>query len=193
MKLVLLFALILIPTVQVDSWTPGLSCPMAAKNASISMNAPDLIYCPVHQRGRQTQTAIPASNAAMTIRDFTFRIVGVVFDKTALGLVPMDIAESDQVMFVEFELLSGNRESFRSLQIPVTSPSGRKLNPIIVASNGVIKTLSAVTIKDISSDYQPGKNNIAWAYVVPKGMNELYLNFPAGEVVDLSPLIKRFD
>lgn len=193
MKLVSLFALILIPIVQVDSRAPDLSCPRASKNASISVVAPDSMSGPVHQRGRQTQTAIPASNAAMTIVDFRFRIVGVVFDKTALGLVPVDIAASDRVMLVEFELLSGNRDAFRNLQISLVGPSGQKLNAIIMASNGMIKALTAVTIKSVSSRYQPAKNNIAWAYVVPKGANELFLNFPAGESVDLSPLIKRFN
>jgi len=193
MKFVLIFAFILIPTVQGDSWTPDLSCPMATKNASVSMGASGSIDTHDHQRDRQTQAAIPASNAALTIGDFRFRIVGVVFEKTALGLVPMDIAASDRVMLIEFELLSGNREAFRNLQISLVGPSGRKTNAIIMASNGMIKALAAVTIKGDSSSYQPGKNNIAWAYVVPKGTNELFLNFPAGEIVDLSPLIERFN
>ncbi len=123
--------------------------------------------------------------------DFTFRIVGVVFDQTALGLVPMDFGADDRVMFVEFELLSGHRESFRSLQITVTGPSGRKFRAALMAANGMIKTLAAMTVKGVSSGYQPGKNNIVWAYVVPKSMDELCLNFPGGEVVDLSPLIRR--
>ena len=193
MKLVLLFALIIIPTVQSDLGTPDVCCPMAAKNGSASMDAPDLMDSPVYQKCRQTQTAIPASHAALTIGDFTFRIVGVAFEKTALGLVPTDIAASDRVMLVEFELLSGNRETFRNLQISLVGPSGQKWNAIIMASNGMIKALTSVTIKGDSSSYQPGKNNIAWAYVVPKGTNELFLNFPTGKVVDLTPLIKRFN
>jgi hypothetical protein len=49
--------------------------------------------------------------------------------------------------------------------------------------------LATVTMKGDSSDYQPGEDNIVWAYVVPKGVDELYLNFPTGEVVDLTPFI----
>jgi hypothetical protein len=191
MKLVLLFSFMLIPTLQGDLCTPDMSCPMAAKNASVSMDAPDLMGSPVYQRDRQAQTAIPASNAAITIGNFTFHIVGVVFDKTALGLVPLDITASDRVMLVEFELLSGNRETFRSLRISLVGPFGRKLDAVIMASNGMIKALTAVTIKGDSSGYKPGKDNIAWAYVVPKSTNELFLNFPEGEIVDLSPLIRR--
>jgi len=191
MRLVLLFALVLIATAQDDSGFPDLSCPMAPKNASVSMDASDLIFSHVHQRGRHTQAAISASNAAMTIGGFTFRIVGIAFDKTALGFVPVDIDAGDEVMFIEIDLLSGSRESFRNLRLTVASPSGRKMNPIIMASEGMLKTFAAVSMKGVSSGYQPGKSNIAWAFAVPRGTAELFLNFGTGEVVDLSPLIKR--
>ena len=45
-------------------------------------------------------------------------------------------------------------------------------------------------LRGVSSDYQPGEDNVTRAYVVPKGLDQLYLNFPTGEVVDLTPFIR---
>jgi len=136
------------------------------------------------------QKAIPASQSSLAIGDFEFRVVEVVFDQTAMGFVPVDIGASDQVMFVEFELLAGSKEDFKSLEIRVSNGSSLKANAFILISNGMTQMLATVTMKGVSSDYRPGEDNVAWAYLVPKGADKLYLNFPTGEVVDLTPFIR---
>ena len=136
------------------------------------------------------QKAIPASQSSLAIGDFEFRVVEVVFDQTAMGFVPVDMGASDQVMFVEFELLAGSKEDFKSLEITVSNDSGLKANAFILISNGMTQMLATVTMKGVSSDYRPGEDNVAWAYLVPKGADKLYLNFPTGEVVDLTPFIR---
>jgi hypothetical protein len=146
---------------------------------------------PVFTADTPAQKAISASEASITIGDFKFRIVEVVFDKTAMGLVPVDMGADDQVMFVESELLAGNIEAFKSLEITVSHGSGRKSKAFILISGGMMQMLATVTMKGASSDYRPGEDNVTWAYVVPKGVHKLYLNFPTGEVIDLIPFIKR--
>jgi len=136
------------------------------------------------------QKAIPASRASISIGDFKFRIAKVAFDKTAMGFVPVSMSEGDQVMFVEFELLAGKKEDFKSLEIKASFGSGQKSNAFILMSNGMMQMLATVTMKGISSDYKPLEDNVAWAYVIPKSLDKLYLNFPTGDRVDLTPFLK---
>lgn len=157
--------------------------PLATKYIALSTDSP------VFTADTAAQKAIPASEASISIGDFKFRIVEVVFDKTAMGFTPVNMDKGDQVMFVEFELLAGNKEAFKSLEITVSHGSGQKSKAVILISGGMMQMLATVTMKGVSSDYQPGKDNIVWAYVVPKGVDKLYLNFPTGEVVDLTPFI----
>lgn len=135
------------------------------------------------------QKAIPTSEASITIGDFKFRIDEVALDKTAMGFAPVNMGKGDQVVFVEFELLAGDKDAFKSLEITVSYGSGQKSKAFILISGGMMQMLATVTMKGNSSDYQPGEYNVTWAYVVPKGVNELYLNFPTGEVIDLRPFI----
>jgi hypothetical protein len=147
------------------------------------------IDSPVFIADKAAQKAIPALQSSITIGDFKFRIVRVVFDETAMGFVPVDMGAGDRVMFVEFELLAGNKEAFKSLETTVSHGSGQKSKAVILISDGMMQMLTTVAMKGDSSDYQPEEDNIVWAYVVPKGADKLYLNFPAGEIVDLTPFI----
>jgi len=187
----IIFLLLPIPMVIIVSFT-----------VSTPLSAPEVLY-PLTTKAKvlsidtslslartMAQNAIPASKASITIDDFKFRVVKVFFDETAMGFVPVDMSASDRVMFVEFKLLEGNKEAFKALEISVSHNSGQKSKAFILTSGGIIQMLSSVTVKGTSSDYQPGEDNIAWAYVAPKEVDELYLNFPTGEVVDLAPLIK---
>jgi hypothetical protein len=126
------------------------------------------------------------------IGEFKFRIAKVAFDETAMGFVPVDMDPDDQVMFVEFELLEGSKESFKALEIMVADGSGHKSKAFILTSAGMIQMLATVVMESTSSYYQPGEDRIAWAYVVPRGVSDLYLNFPTGEMIDLTPHIKSF-
>jgi hypothetical protein len=166
-----------------------LSAPEASHPLRTKFDARSLDFS-VLAVGLQVQKAIPVSKSAITAGDFKFRVVEVVFDHTAMGFVPVDMDSNDQVMFVEVELLEGKKEDFKKFEITVSDGSGQKTNAFILISNGMMQMLATVTLKGISSDYQPGEDNIAWAYLVPKGSDKLILNFPTGEAIDLSPFLK---
>lgn len=160
------------------------SHPLMIKSEAVSTDSH--VFTP----SAQEQKAIPASQSSLAIGDFEFRVVEVVFDQTAMGFVPVDMGASDQVMFVEFELLTGSKEDFKSLEITVSNGSSLKANAFILISNGMTQMLATVTMKGVSSDYRPGEDNVTWAYVAPKGVDKLYLNFPTGDRVDLTPFIR---
>jgi hypothetical protein len=157
--------------------------PLTTNSTSLSTDSP------IFLTETPAQKAITASKASITIGDFKFRIAKVVFDEAAMGFVPVNMSAGDRVMFVEFELLTSNKEAFKVLEITVAHNSGQKSKAFIMTSGGIIQMLSSVTVKGTSSDYQPGEDNIAWAYVIPKDVDELYLNFPTGDVVNLTPFI----
>ena len=46
-----------------------------------------------------------------------FAITGAGFDTTVLGMQPAEFGAGDQVLFVEYELLAGDRASFEGLEI----------------------------------------------------------------------------
>lgn len=140
--------------------------------------------------GTQAQKIVQAFKESIEIGGFKFQIAKVAFDETAMGFVPFNMDEGKQVMFVEFELMEGNKESFKGLEISVSYGSGQKSNAFILMSNGMMQMLATVTMKGVSSDYRPGEDNVAWAYVVPKSVDKLHLNFPTGEVVYLTPFIR---
>jgi hypothetical protein len=180
----LLPAMILIPRIICALLNaPEVLHPLTTKYAALSTDSA------VFTADTAAQKAIPALQSAITIGDFKFRIVRIVFDETAMGFVPVDMTADDQVIFVEFELLAGKKECFKGLEITISHGFGRKSRAIILISDGMIQMLTAVTMKGNSSDYQPGKDNVVWAYMVPKGVDKLYLNFPTGEVIDLKPFI----
>jgi len=145
---------------------------------------------PIFSAEMPAQKAILASQASITIGGFKFRIVEVVFDETAMGFTPVNMAAGNWVMFVEFELLTGNKDDFKSLEVTVSNDSGQKSNAFLLISNGMMQMLANVTMKGVSSDYKPLEDNVTWAYVVPKSVDKLYLNFPTGERVDLAPFLK---
>lgn len=147
---------------------------------------------PISSASAPAQNTIPAPRKSIVIGEFKFRIAKVAFDETAMGFVPVDMDPDDQVMFVEFELLEGSKESFKALEIMVADGSGHKSKAFILTSAGMIQMLATVVMESTSSYYQPGEDRIAWAYVVPRGVSDLYLNFPTGEMIDLTPHIKSF-
>jgi hypothetical protein len=136
------------------------------------------------------QRALSASKERLEIEGFTFRIARVAFDDTAMGFVPVEMSTDDRVMFVEFELMEGSKESFKSLEITISCGSGRKSKAFLLTSDGIMKMLATVILKSSKTSYEPKKENIALVYVVPKRADKLQLNFPTGEIIDLNPLKK---
>jgi len=145
---------------------------------------------PISSANAPAQKTIPASNESIVTGHFKFRVAKLAFDETAMGFVPVDMGPDNQVMFVEFELLEGSKESFKALEITVADGSGHKSKAFILTSGGMIQMLATVVMKNASSYYQPGEDRITWAYVVPRVVSKLYLNFTTGEIIELTPIIK---
>jgi hypothetical protein len=122
------------------------------------------------------------------IGEFTFRIVEVAYDNTALGMAPSSMGSNDQIVWVEFELLSGDQTDFEGLQISLTDGS-QNSDAIILASNGMMQMLATVTMTGEKGKFTPSEDHIAWAYVFTKNAGELYLSFPSGEIIDLIPVL----
>lgn len=136
------------------------------------------------------QTSIPASRASIASGEFRFRIVTVAFEETAMGFAPSDMGPGDRVMLVEFKLLEGSRDSFKNLEVQATYAPDGKSSAVILIADGMVRMLSAVIMTGKSSDFRPAEDNVAWAFVVPGESVGFFLEFPTGETIDLSPLIK---
>ena len=59
--------------------------------------------------------AISAADPEITIGEFTFRVIAVGYDSTALGMAPSSMGAGDQIVWVECELLSGDQAAFGDL------------------------------------------------------------------------------
>lgn len=140
---------------------------------------------------RVQKRPVQAGDSPLCIGGFRFRIVRVGFDSSAMGFVPADMSPKERLIFVECELLSGNRYDFKNLEITLSSGSGQRSKAVVLISGGMMKALSSLTIADMSYSFQPENENIAWAYVVQESESDFFLTFPAGEVISLAPFIRR--
>jgi hypothetical protein len=131
-----------------------------------------------------------AGDSPIAAAAFRFRIVRVAFDTTTMGFVPESLGPKERIFFVEFELLSGDREDFKNLLIILSDGSGRRAEPVALALGGAMKTLVPMTSRSGASHYRPDATSIAWAYVIQEGEREFFLTFPTGEIIDLAPLIR---
>jgi len=137
------------------------------------------------------QKTDPSLHEPISLGEFKFRIAAVTFDETAMGFVPVDMDEDDKLMFVEFELLEGDRNSFKSLEMTVSCGSSRKSKPVILTSEGIMQMLSTVVRKKSRSVHEPERGNIAFVFVVPENEDRHHLNLPTGRTLDLAPFKKR--
>ena len=133
---------------------------------------------------------VQAADRQITVGSFRFRIVRVAFDTTATGFVPEDLGPKDLLMFVECQLLSGNRDEFKGLSIVLDKGPGGRSRPVALFSEGMMKALTALTVKSASFDYRPADSNIVWAFIVQEAEGDFTLIFPTGTVVDLAPWIE---
>ena len=138
-----------------------------------------------------SQAHISASKSSISIAGFTFQITAVAFDQSALGFAPPNMKESDRVMFVEFALLAGDEESFKDLSLQVAAEAGQRYKPVLLTADGVVQMLATVTMVGRPGQYNPKKEHIAWVYVVPRSIETFQVHFPTGEIIDLSPLMKK--
>jgi hypothetical protein len=134
--------------------------------------------------------AIPASQESIEIGEFSFGIVKTASEGSVMGMKPNGMKSNDRILFVEFELLSGDRGNFEGLELSLEDASGVSSDPIALITSGQIRTLTSMSLTGESTFYKPNPENVTWAFVAAKNVEELYLVFPGGEKVDLSPLLK---
>jgi len=123
-----------------------------------------------------TPTAIPASETPFTVGGFQLQITSVSLG-TAM-FAPAGMAGDETVLTVEVKVLSGNPEIVAKtdgeFDVWTTDDSGRRNSS---------RAATATTTGD-------GKiHAIQWLFGVAKSSESLYLHFPGGVTVDLSPLL----
>ena len=123
-----------------------------------------------------TPTAILASETPFTVAGFQLQITSVSLGNAMWA--PKGMAEDETVLTVEFKVLSGDPkvvgQSEGEFDVWVTDESERM--------NSTRTTTSTLTAEgEIRA--------IQWLFGVPEGAEALFLNFPGGVTVDLSPML----
>lgn len=119
-----------------------------------------------------TPTAIPASETPFTVGSFQLQITSVSLG--AAMFAPAGMAEDETVLTVEIEVLSGNPEMVAKFGVWTTDESGRR-------NSSMAATATTTADGEIRA--------IQWLFGVAENSESLYLHFPSGVTVDLSPLL----
>lgn len=128
-----------------------------------------------------------ASADVIAIGGFEFQVVQTAFENSVMGMEP---AGGGSILFVELKLLSGAKGDFEEMQPVLENASGTTSKPVALISGGYVKTLTSLTYTGKSTSYQPDPENVTWAFTASKNETALFLVFPNGEKVDLSPVLK---
>jgi len=144
---------------------------------------------PVPPTATPTPEIIPASQASITIGEFECRVVQVVFDDTVFGTVPNSMGATDRILYVEFELTAGENEAFANLMPDLVLSTGPRRTPVAWFGNNTIHTLVNATMTGEGSQFSPGEDTVALAYVVPQTTESPLMAFPSGDLIDLTPLM----
>jgi len=150
---------------------------------------PTATSTPVPPTATPTPEIIPASRESITVGEFECRVVQIAFDEAIFGLVPNAMGGSDQILFLEFELIAGENEAFANLMPAIVLESGLKREPVAWIGDNAVHTLTDMTYTGTASEFSPGETSVALAYVVPQSPGTLLLEFPSGVLIDLTPLM----
>jgi hypothetical protein len=144
---------------------------------------------PVPPTATPTPEIIPASRESITVGDFECRVVQIAFDEAIFGSVPNAMGASDQILFLEFELIGGENEAFANLMPEIVLESGLRRGPVAWIGDNYVNLLTTMTFTGTASKFSPGETSVALAYVVPQSPGTLLLEFPSGVLIDLTPLM----
>ena len=138
-----------------------------------------------------TTTVVLATEPSIVAGEYEFAVTGAGIVPAVpmgggLGMVPTDFGAGDQVLLVEFGLLSGDPAGFAALEIMATDGEG--LDSSVFLANGTNLESTTMIGSDAQYEYASGTTH-SWAYAVPGTTTGLALVFPSGEVVDLSPIL----
>ena len=136
-----------------------------------------------------TPEIVPASQESITVREFEFRVVQIALDEAIFGSLPNNMGSSDQILFLEFELITGENEAFANLMPVIVLESGQKREAAAWIGDKFVNVLTVMTFTGTASEFSPGDTSVALAYVVPQNPGTLLLEFPSGVLIDLTPLM----
>ena len=121
-------------------------------------------------------TDIPASERRFAVGGFQLQITSVNLGSSMFA--PAGMAEDETVLAVEIKVLSGDPEivakSEGEFDVWITDDSGRR-------NSSMAATATTTADGEIRA--------IQWLFGVPSNSDSLYLHFPSGVTVDLSPLL----
>ena len=119
-----------------------------------------------------TPIMIMASDAPIKIGDFVVELKNVQISDT--GWNPFGLP-SNLALNIDFEAVSGKLEDFVNLRVWFTDALGNTLDH---------------TASEIGKDPQ-GITHLTWHVWISEPAKVYFINFPTGEVIDLSPLLNK--
>jgi hypothetical protein len=123
-----------------------------------------------------TSTNIPGSDAPFAVDTFQLQINSV--DLGSAMFAPAGMAEDETVLTIEIKVLSGDPEIVSTAEgefdVWVTNENGRKNST---------RAATATMTEDGAI------HTIQWLFGVAKSSKEIYLHFPNGMIIDLTPLL----
>jgi len=143
---------------------------------------------PPTQTPEPTPAAIPATQDPIQAGGFDFRVLRTAFGNVIGGMVPNAMG-SGRILFLEFEMISGENMDFASLRPVVVLQSGETREPVAIISGGMVNTLVDMTYTGESGFYSPTEGAVVLAYVVPTDPGPVQVEFPSGEIIDMAPLM----
>ncbi|HEY44739.1 MAG TPA: hypothetical protein G4O11_12220 [Anaerolineae bacterium] len=144
---------------------------------------------PVPPTNTPAPVIVPASQESITVDEFEFRVVRIALDEAIFGMVPNSMGEGDQILFIEFELTTGENEAFANLRPAIVLESGEKHQVAAWIGDKNVHTLTDMMYTGAASEFSPTEDLVALAYVIPQRPGALLLEFSSGVLIDLTPLM----
>ncbi|MGD8604327.1 MAG: hypothetical protein PVF49_07130 [Anaerolineales bacterium] len=136
-----------------------------------------------------TPTFIPATDDVIQIGAFEFHIVRVATDHTLVGFTPNGMG-SDRILYIEFDVLSGDENNFALMSPTVMLESGDMRRPVASIVGRSFNALTDMTLTGEDGTYRRTEDTTVLAYMIPSDHGQVTLEFDSGETIDLTPLFE---
>lgn len=137
-----------------------------------------------------TPTYIPATQDVVQIGAFELHIVRKATDSTLAGFTPSGMG-NDRVLYIEFEVLSGDENAFSQLAPSLILDSGDERSPIAALVGQSLNTRTDMTYSGESGSYHRTEGATVLIYLFPSSYSgQIVLEFDTGEIIDLTPLFE---
>ncbi|MBN2556675.1 MAG: hypothetical protein JXA97_12110 [Anaerolineales bacterium] len=188
---VLLLALLVLAACGVPAEAPPIVVPAdtAVLIPLTAISTDTAVPIPPTKTPEPAPAVIPATQDPIQVGAFEFRVLQTAFDDGIGGMVPHGMG-NDRILFIEFEMISGDNADFAALKPVVVLESGELREPVAIISANTISTLADMTYTGVSGSYAPSEGAVVLAYVVPADPGNVLLEFPAGEIIDMTPLMR---